>query len=148
MMGQGSNVTTGEECYGLMPLEDPVAVCGAVCLHTVSLGVLAAFVRAVSCGVDISHPVFAVVHQELKVVMAAESIICLFFGISLVHHAEVFLLLMCIVSTLSMQFHQLSWLGITILRYTFGDRVILTMAVYVVLYYFIQILLAGGKSRP
>ena len=118
MEEKGSNFT--EECYGLMPMENLVAVWAAICVHVLSMVVIVTFAHEVSVKVDIDHPVFAVIHQELKVVVASETVICLLFGVSLIHHMEVLLLLMCIMSVLSMQFHQLSWLGITILRYTVG----------------------------
>ena len=67
--------------------------------------------------VDGQHPVFAVVLQELPVVLAGELALCAILGMELLHqHREEHLMLMGVVSTLVMQFHQLSWLCITILR--------------------------------
>ncbi len=113
-----SNTNISEECNGLLPLDNVAGMCLLLVLHVLTLTVLVIFVKVVYDKVDIKHPVFAIVYQDLVVVLVCESTMFLFLVVTLVEHKELFLMVISSAKTLSVQFHQLSWLAVTVLRLT------------------------------
>ncbi len=107
-------------CPGLTPPDGPTAAFGVFSLHLLTLLALVTLSRSLRGKIDLAHPVFAVLHQELMVLSAGQGAVCVLLAAAVASRTEYLLLAMGFVSTLSLQFHQMSWLGITVLRYVRG----------------------------
>ena len=104
-------------CHGFLPLESGFAKAGISFAHIVTLSLLSAAAAAVRRRVDLNHPVFAVVFQELIIILFCELSAAVLLGITLLFwHSEALLALISACTTVGLQFHQLSWLFVTVLR--------------------------------
>ena len=113
------------ECAAFTPIEALPAKLLLVCAHAATLAALCACAKTIYDKVEIAHPVFAVVFQEVLVLCATEAAAGAFL-LAIVagggdgdgegqSHAYLHFPFMG-VSTMALQFHQISWLCITLMR--------------------------------
>ena len=104
-------------CASVALSESPLAAkLSLVATCAVTLPILAVFTKGVHDKMEISHPVFTLAFQEAVVLCVAQAgMLVLLIPLSL-DPDEIWLAFYSGLSYLALQFHQLSWLGITALR--------------------------------
>ncbi len=117
MLG-GANTTTYGDCAGVQPVEGAAANAALALAHAATLAALVATARFIRRGVEVAHPVFAVVLQEVSVLCAADAAVLAVVVTLAVcgRDAGVLIMVMSVTSVAALQFHQLSWLCVTVLR--------------------------------
>ncbi len=110
------NTTTGDSCHGLSPTENLAVMACLMLAYLLTASALMAMATLVFRQIDLGHPVFGVVFQELLVLLTLEMSMAILLGIHFVTKVEKLLLGLAVAATFAMQFHQLSWLCITGLR--------------------------------
>ncbi len=102
---------------GLLPAYEVAGLVPTViALLLVTVVTLFIHVKAVLDRVDLSHPVFAVILQDLMILSFCGLLNLLMLGYVACTNSEHVYVLSLIVSRLAMQFHSVAWLVVTILR--------------------------------
>ncbi len=119
LITNSSNATAEFECLSLSVSEDPVAARVLLILvHIATLSVLWTFARRMHERVKVGHPVFAVTFQSVVVMCVTETFVLL-LSVPLVldlDPTQIFLTLYDCLSQSTLQFYQVSWLIVTIMR--------------------------------
>ncbi len=100
------------------PVANPVTTIYLATLHTVTLLAFLLVGKMVYDMIEISHPVFALAFQEIVVMVICKvvELICLLCQV--VTQSDLAFLLYTFVPVAALQFHQVTWLSITALRYS------------------------------
>ncbi len=89
-----------------------------VLAHCVTLLVLAVFAKMTHERAELAHPVFAVIFQEIIIIIFCEvSALCILTALITYPENNILLVLYSLPAFTAMQFHQVTWLTVTCLRY-------------------------------
>ncbi len=117
-MASNSTISSSEPC-SLHPSDNLNLVLATI--HLLTLSVQSVTAKMVYDKVEIAHPVFAAIFQELVVVTSLNvfCLVCLFstFKITDVRWMDYVMLTYTMGGVFALQFHQTTWLCVTYLRY-------------------------------
>ncbi len=114
---------SGEEGEFIL-LDYPGAKLVLIVVHTSVLASLFACAAMMHRATEVAHPVFAVAFQEVAVLCCGELLAFLLLLPMMVEKMQYWFSVFMIISTACLQFHQLSWLAITCLRYVRASQLI------------------------
>ncbi len=91
--------------------------------HSITWLALAASARLLHQRVEIGHPVFAVIFQEVVVLLIIETVAVVLLFTMLLEELEVLALMFLLLMRSALQFHPCTWVIITYLRQVIADLV-------------------------
>ncbi len=107
-----------EKCMYYQPTENAPISLTLLLINFLTLLVLAKYSWAMYCQVDITHPVFAVIFQDLLVLTVSKGIdFCIVLMQEVIQFVEFAEFSRLVVITLAVNFHQVSWLIVMSMRY-------------------------------
>ncbi len=116
MSSSDSVADAGAKCPGYEPIESLAAKLSLLLAHVATLAALFTCVRMMYDKVQIKHPVFAVVFQEIMALCTCEAVTYVFLLVMIGDDNETWKVLSMSCSFAALQFHQVFWLCITAMR--------------------------------
>lgn len=113
LLSDSSNAT----CRRLTPPHEvPMGAPMLIIVHCLTIALIGTYARMFDRRLDTSHPVFAVVSQELKFLMTCETSQLLLITVNWLTHSEWALKIYAVLGTLVILFHSSTWLVVSYLR--------------------------------
>lgn len=88
-----------------------------VLIHALTLLILFTSAKMLYDRVEISHPLFGAIFQEIILLCACETLTYVLLLFMMVHRIDKWVMVYMAISSIAGQFHQTTWCAITYLRY-------------------------------
>ncbi len=111
------NNSTQAACTGFLPFYEVTSLLAAMLsLHAVTLAVLISHACAMARNVRLDHPVFAVIFQEMIILIVCSCADSSLLVVAIFNQTELLMVAYLNVARMAMLFHPVTWLVVSLLR--------------------------------